>query len=764
MKKIESQIWKKNYNVEPSKVQKAWIQRWLELLDRNSSIVIALPQISLKKLIYELLETDIKETRTLFFILSEIDNKINNYILFYDANFILNIEPFKSDLSELYEFSKTLFRAKGTQIKKDNWKGENESFKNKIKRFKENLDPSFLHHIFSDEIFLDWIFRKLQKLLSEGDDSTFEHIDYLTREILIYLLEKGIYSPSHFKNKCKQYFFEKNSLNFNERIEQFFKEFFVLPNHFILYFQIQKNKDLINIHTFKQIEILTDLLSEIDEIKELEKASIISYNMARELKYFLYHGEYPKDKTIIKIHIHKAVDDETALQIADEIVYKFLNVIKFEYSARNICVANKVLVRNTKNNTVVLLNRKTILNGKIHTVGNPARLKRIAGHVESARLLDLKEIALYWYKQALESESPETQFLNYWISLEQIFRKSTIDNKSSGDKLVETVGNKIQENSSMIEYLNLWGDIYRVGLFNPKRFQMDTTGRVLFDDRIINNSWHNNKIHIDSLDFKPNFILIEITPNEKKKIQISPFSIVFIEEGNMIRRKQWLSGRFLTSNVTDNHFMREAFRYDLPLLSNILYLLYYSFHIRNEIIELEKCKIIEKHLNLFENLYNAIKYFEELENGIGKRIDISSIKPMYVQFYGEYVILAEFRDAFIKKFDTIPDDFILEAYRNQIPTIAFSKKSLLHTDQALLELRFEEFKIDGSHIQYERNFFASLDRLRRIRNQLVHQAKTDININLFSDYLSKITRHYLKELFKNSTLTKLETDNDIIHK
>lgn len=765
MKKIDSKIWIKNYNVEPSKVQKAWIQRWFELLDSNSSLVIALPQISLKKLIDELLETDIKETRTLFFLLSEINDKLKDDILFCDANFTLNIKHFKIELFELYEFSKTLFKVEGVQIKKDNWKSDNELFKNKIKEFKSNLDPFFLRHIFSDELFLDWTFRKLQKLLSESDNSTFKHIDYLTQEVLIYLLEKGIYSPSHFKNKCKQYFIEKSASNFNERIEQFSKELFVPSNHFILYFQIQKSKDLINIHTFRQVEVIADLLSEIEEIKELEKANIISYNMARELKYFLYHGEYPKDKTIIKIHIHKAVDDETALQAASEIVYKFLNVIKFEYSARNICVANKVLVRNTKTNAIALLNKKTILNEKIQTVGNPIRLKKLASHVASERLLSLKEIALYWYKQAIESESPETQFLNYWISIEQIFKKSTLDSKSSGDKLVETIGNKIKKNLPVIEYLNLWGDIYRVGLFNPRRLQVDTTGRVLFDDRIINNSRHKNKILIDALNFKSNFILIENTPNDKKKIQINPLSIVFIEEGNMIRKKQWLSGRFLALKVTDNHFMREAFRDDLPLLTNILYLLYYSFHIPNEVIELDKCKMIETHLNSFENLFNAIKYFEELENEQGIIKDVALIKPMYIRFYDEYLILSKFRDVFIKNFNVIPDDFILEAFRDQIPLERnFSKNASIYTDQALLELRFEDFKANVNHVHDERSFFASLDRLRRIRNQLVHQAKTENNINLFSGYLSKITRHYLKELFKNSTLAGLETDNDIIHK
>lgn len=64
----------------------------------------------------------------------------------------------------------------------------------------------------------------------------------------------------------------------------------------------------------------------------------------------------------------------------------------------------------------------------------------------------------------------------------------------------------------------------------------------------------------------------------------------------------------------------------------------------------------------------------------------------------------------------------------------------------------------------QQNFYANLDRLRRTRNNLVHQAKTDVNIKLLSDFMAKVARHYLQELFHNSTLLEHTTIDDIIYK
>ncbi|MGB0930274.1 MAG: hypothetical protein ACPGVB_05840 [Chitinophagales bacterium] len=62
----------------------------------------------------------------------------------------------------------------------------------------------------------------------------------------------------------------------------------------------------------------------------------------------------------------------------------------------------------------------------------------------------------------------------------------------------------------------------------------------------------------------------------------------------------------------------------------------------------------------------------------------------------------------------------------------------------------------------EENLYAKIDRLRRVRNEFAHEAHTFANIEIVSEYLSKVARYYLKELFRNSDKYSNEEDNDII--
>ena len=105
-------------------------------------------------------------------------------------------------------------------------------------------------------------------------------------------------------------------------------------------------------------------------------------------------------------------------------------------------------------NKTKILSRKVLLSDRNHNVGNPTTLKKTAKHVASERFLNIKEIALFWYKQGIESQSPPTKLLNFWVSLEQIFKTSTISSpNSAGDKLVRTIGEKITSHQKSIEIL-----------------------------------------------------------------------------------------------------------------------------------------------------------------------------------------------------------------------------------------------------------------------------------------------------------------------
>lgn len=762
MKKIQENVWK-NYISEPSKIQKAWIQRWFELLDTNSSIIISLPQVSLKTLIKELYEIEVdKKTRDIAFVLCEIKEKITNGLWFEDANYELRLNDLKHEIEILFDKSAKLYDEKGNKISLSNWKEPYDDFRSDLTKFRIDFSYSSISHYFVEETYLEWLFNNLKiKLLNDGNNLKFNKIDTTTQEILIFLLEKDFYSNSYLKNKCKQYFLKKNDLTFSDRLNLFIKDMYILPEFFTVYMQIQNSRDLIIIRKFQEINVILDLHN---EIKEMETQNVSS-DMARIFKYFLYHGDYPNNKIFIKIKKIRACDAETALQIAENQVAKFLNVLKFEYYARNICVTNKVLIRNENSNNIVILNRNILSIGKSHVVGDPMRAERIANQVSMGKFVNLKELALYWYNQAIESKSPETQFLNYWICLEQIFKKS-ITNESSGDKLVRTVGKKLSENKEILDILNFWGDIYRVGIFNPNRIKVSFKGRVLYDENLNSHPRVEKKLVTSKNVDSSNFAIIEITEGSKKSVRIQPNSVIFIDEGNIILRGQWLSGRFLSSEISNN-FFREIFKHQCPSLNNIFYLQYYSYYIKNQFIVADKCIILDNYLDSFESLLKAINWFQE--NELEGKFDKGQSKDFilnssYYNYHDEYEKLIEIRNYIMNNWNKIPDDFILEAFRNDFPfrnNLTIPKEYTISAEQTLLNYRLIDI---NSQTKVSKNsFYASMDRIRRVRNDLVHEAKTDYNISLFSIYLAKVTRHYLQVFFKNSTSMKYNTMDEIIN-
>lgn len=84
------------------------------------------------------------------------------------------------------------------------------------------------------------------------------------------------------------------------------------------------------------------------------------------------------------------------------------------------------------------------------------------------------------------------------------------------------------------------------------------------------------------------------------------------------------------------------------------------------------------------------------------------------------------------------------------------------TQQILLKYNLIRF-LENNDYHPNEDWYAKLDRIRRARNELVHQAKTQYNIEFLSEFLSKISRLYLKELFRKSGLSTL-TNDEVIHK
>lgn len=610
MKKISNKIWQEYYSTEPNNLQKAFLQRWFELLDSNTNFINSIPQISLKGLLEELHRTEVKHLRTIFFQLLEINIRIKNISLLHNQ-FAVNIKVFIYATDKIYFFAKKLFNNRGERIDTRNWSNNKNIFISEFDNYKNVYNSIYIENVFTDDLYYTWLTNFLEESLTNKVTNLyqevyiFSRVDFIIKEILVYLIEKDGISKSYLKNKAKAYFFSKNETDFHDRASALFKELVINFYPYFFYYKIQKKYNLIPLDKFRRITFVKDLKEEISNLEYILKNSVTDLQFSH-LKYFLHYGDYPEDKTIVKIKIDSATEFTDGLKLADENIIKLLNVFKFEYSARNITISNKVLGVNTKIKNIAILNRKSLHKGKIHNVGTPLTLQKVADHIALDRFIAVKEIALFWYRQAIDSQSSEAQFLNFWVSLEHVFRLSTKSNPNSpGDKLVRTIGDKITQKQRIIEILNLWGDIYRVGIFNPRRIKSNFKGRLMYSDSIFKNNKNTNQI----ITRENTHILVK-TPFEEKKVKVAENSIIFLKDGDLLEANQWISGKYLDTKKNNvNNLFRIVFQDVKPTLINILYLIYYSYFIENQIIPKKYCQIIE---NNKISLGAFLKAFEEL--------------------------------------------------------------------------------------------------------------------------------------------------------
>jgi hypothetical protein len=97
---------------------------------------------------------------------------------------------------------------------------------------------------------------------------------------------------------------------------------------------------------------------------------------------------------------------------------------------------------------------------------------------------------------------------------------------------------------------------------------------------------------------------------------------------------------------------------------------------------------------------------------------------------------------------------LFEAFRSQTPNFdimhdVFMKgQVILDTDQCLLDYRLQEvsFFLNKKKDLNKEDFFFEIDRMRRIRNEIVHNGASPKDINLLVSRLYKYARIYLREV------------------
>ncbi|MGB0930275.1 MAG: hypothetical protein ACPGVB_05845 [Chitinophagales bacterium] len=384
---------------------------------------------------------------------------------------------------------------------------------------------------------------------------------------------------------------------------------------------------------------------------------------------FFHKGVYPDDKTLVKVEVNNRYDNKQVLMHANNELLKFLNVIYFEYSARNVSIDNNVIVINDK--SVLKLSRKLLKKDKIHTVGNFFRFEKIANDVNSTKFAEIKTKALFWYKQALEAETSHLRLVNYWFSLEHIFKYYGDDKVSKADKLVKVIGKKLINDRKVISSLDFWGDIYRVGLFYPNRKLDSVQGKLTKSypsyRMFVQSEEVEREVEYDNNETPIPYSTVIFVKfnNDNCRLIIPIYDNIFLDKNIQIKTQLWTSSKRLSMVITQDYFFRKVFRGEIPKLINILYLLYYSCFIPNTIFKQSELDIILRNLVHLGELIKATIWVEHIRTRIIFKEKAKWEK--YHNYYDEIQSLDKISINFAKKIDTISDDFILEAYRNQLP-------------------------------------------------------------------------------------------------
>jgi len=175
MKRIPKEYWNINYKNIPTKLQQAWIQRCLELLDSNSSYIFSLKSSNLSLAIQDLLNeydsqnSKIKQPRNYARLIFQIK--------FYSSE--CNISYFFNNLSisfnNLYKKTIDYFDEKTGYKKRqiDDLKLKN--YKIELKDFLEKINNNDIKN--SIKLYRTYLIRECKReLLNNGEDVTSNHL------------------------------------------------------------------------------------------------------------------------------------------------------------------------------------------------------------------------------------------------------------------------------------------------------------------------------------------------------------------------------------------------------------------------------------------------------------------------------------------------------------------------------------------------------------------------------------------------------------
>ncbi len=716
MKRIPEKYWYENYGSNiPSPLQRAWVQRWFELLDSNTSYLFSLHAVNFPLILEDLLN------------LSDKARGSRTYSRFaIELNYCFSVRREEDVIRECLGATKwnrikhivdslcleadTLFEQTGYE------RPSVEHGNHRRHRFKETMeslvtgeDPEFrdlFEQLRRDSLSIISQTKSyrhcLQKLVftrlldnSETSDwhDEFGSLDLLTQALVTDLVVQDGYSFLYLTNLCKKCFLRTNNrMPFEERAARFFQRL-QLPDSqgnspkFTVYLRVQAKRIIQTLSQFAGVLFSETADEEVKAIISLQKRlETWSNEQVERAAHFFYlnYGSTP-ELTFAIVPDLRARDSYSAAASALEIITKAIQQAKFEYELGAFNVDNRMYVYNQQTHEMTSITRKQLAPARYGIVGDERRLEnfltklalanRIYPHDDSNErkfIAKLRDVTLGWHKLALESGTKETRFLDHWIGLEQLFtsiedielnRQQTV--KSPADKLVLCF-NQILNWQWKIQILNdLWGDVLRSKILGVRRVIAPKNGII---EEVLDSTSDNADLGTSGKN-KHYYVRLR-TQHGGITIRVMSDASLLVTPGAEVEESTWLASANYNHLPFENVALQCLFADSMPTMENLLFVAVYGDRMRVEEARIfYDSEIAAVFAKLPRKLIEISRLYDAAEAVV---VDLAGIAPWFADYYPdselrllrENVLNPEHISVFLENLKTIAERVDRE-YRGQ---------------------------------------------------------------------------------------------------
>lgn len=800
MKRIPAIYWEQNYSEPPTLVQRAWVQRWLEYLDPNTSYLLMPPVVTILDILRGFTKKFNKKNRRVIRpYLDELRVELEDLKLLSQVSrgWIDSLGILSYDFRSLYDSLQYATSKEELTIVND---------------FGSSVCREAFERLAQNDFYLSVLCDCLVNGISEHQD--YGLIDKVTGKFIALLLNEKGYSAQALSNRCVESFLRPNDdQSFGYRLVEFLSSFKNSKESDVMVFMRVQTKQFVGDIGEVNGVIFRRVIPEMRvTIERMRDEGYISSEQEHIAMNFFYGVPESPGTAFAVVKILSASDVFVSARRGLEKLQQAISQVRLEYEILNYSVDNRICIYNQANEQLEFVSGKNARKGVHGSFGSSYRLERLRAKLLSAeqvwQLRSLMEqedarnlfskvsrTALAWHQEALDASTLETRFLGHWISLEQIFEDDTDDKQgTAATDLVKALNNTLLEQANTQYYLDLWGDIVRLQMLGSKRVVAPEDGKVMYSPELLQYRTSTGCIVPMHDDSRPKLFLLG--KSKKYEIPLSPGTVVLVKNTTIVDSGAWLAGADPDARTYPPGLQRIFRQY--PLLEDALFLVYRQSKLQSPdlqaLINTEDftaiksiysnnigsiVRIIRKIDQIAAIIYDSVSYqngmpfvHDIIESLLRGSVDFKHhlshwrVPEVAIRFITSELqqimnnnvavnVFLELRRVLHKLLACWPDlkdAHVIELYRHRTP----NREMLLRVpdlvismniDQPLMTLRIKNLGTGQYYLDlFHKRRLALLERLRVSRNALSHEAKSESNSYLLSLYLYKFAHIYLREV------------------